>query len=59
MFMRTIIHKCAEVTLVHQRYSEVALQMEHIGKNEYIAVFKVIFEPSDCKYPLCEDQFLK
>lgn len=50
MFMQIIIHKCAEVTLVRQRYFEMALQMERIGKNDDMPSFKVTFKMCVCVY---------
>lgn len=41
MFMRTIIQKCIEVMLVHQKDFQVVLQMEHIGRHNFIIVSNV------------------
>jgi len=41
MFMRTIIQKCIEVMLVHQKDFQAVLQMEHIGKHNFIIVSNV------------------
>lgn len=41
MFMRTIIQICIEVMLVRQKDFQVVLQMEHIGKRNFIIISNI------------------